>query len=293
MNKGATIKTVIIGAVLAFCIAGVWMVSAEQIDSTETAERIIETEQNVPNSEFDAEKVYKEIVIENPVHFGRTVPAWNKYEGIEVTSFDEAINDAENAGSETAEGTADESGNADVIGTHIESEGDSETTEGTEYANEATEYNDAAQEIPVEEYVEEPVEDIPAPEESTFVEESVAEPEPIVEEPVAEEPVVEEPVDDGGWSYYGNCRITFYDAGPCCCGSYAYGPTASGVMPTIGRTVASGEDLPFGTEVMIDGNVYVVEDRGVDSGCFDVFVSTHEEALARGLYYMDVYVRWP
>ena len=93
------------------------------------------------------------------------------------------------------------------------------------------------------------------------------------------------------WVYYGNCRITHYDAGPCCCGDFATGCTASGVLATINHTVASGEDLPFGTEVLINGQIYVVEDRGVDPYQFDIFVSTHDEALAMGMYYTDVYVR--
>ena len=57
------------------------------------------------------------------------------------------------------------------------------------------------------------------------------------------------------------------------------------------HTAAAGEDLPFGTELLIDGQVYVVEDRGVPSGCVDIFVDSHEEAEMRGLYYTDVYVR--
>ena len=94
------------------------------------------------------------------------------------------------------------------------------------------------------------------------------------------------------WVYYGNCRITHYDAGPCCCGEFATGCTASGVLATINHTVASGEDLPFGTEVLINDQIYVVEDRGVGSYEFDIFVSDHETALAMGMYYTDVYVRW-
>lgn len=101
----------------------------------------------------------------------------------------------------------------------------------------------------------------------------------------AEDPVLTD------WVYYGNCRITHYDAGACCCGEFATGCTASGVLATINHTVASGEDLPFGTEVLINGQIYVVEDRGVDPYQFDIFVSTHDEAVAMGMYYTDVYVR--
>ena len=94
------------------------------------------------------------------------------------------------------------------------------------------------------------------------------------------------------WQYYGNCRITHYDAGPCCCGEWATGCTASGVLATTHHTVASGPDLPFGTEVMINGEVYVVEDRGVDEYQIDIFVEDHLQALELGMYYADVFVRW-
>ena len=90
-------------------------------------------------------------------------------------------------------------------------------------------------------------------------------------------------------SYWGKCRITFYCPCSQCCGSWG-NATASGVMPTPGRTVANGS-LPFGTVVVIDGAEYVVEDRGVGSDQFDIFVTDHQEALSRGLYYTDVYVK--
>ena len=87
---------------------------------------------------------------------------------------------------------------------------------------------------------------------------------------------------------YGNCRITFYCPCSACCGSWG-NATASGVMPTANHTVANGS-LPFGTRVEIDGVEYVVEDRGVGGDQFDIFVNDHGEALARGLYYTDVYL---
>ena len=88
-------------------------------------------------------------------------------------------------------------------------------------------------------------------------------------------------------AYYGNCRITFYCTGSCCNGGYT--GTASGAPLTPYVTVANG-DLPFGTQVLIDGQVYVVQDRGVGAQQFDVCVASHAEADARGLYYTDVYI---
>ena len=90
-------------------------------------------------------------------------------------------------------------------------------------------------------------------------------------------------------TYYGNCRITFYDVGPCCCGEFANGYTASGEEAIVGWTCANGA-LDFGTLVMIDGHIYCVTDRGVNGDEFDILVSSHEEALQRGLYYADVYI---
>lgn len=91
------------------------------------------------------------------------------------------------------------------------------------------------------------------------------------------------------WQYYGNCRITFYDTGACCCGDFANGYTANGEEAIVGWTCANGA-LPFGTMVMIDGQVLCVTDRGVGADEFDILVGSHEEAEQRGLYYADVYI---
>lgn len=95
------------------------------------------------------------------------------------------------------------------------------------------------------------------------------------------------------WIYYGNCRITHYCPCASCCGEYATGYTANGSLATEGRTVATGEDIPFGTEVMIGDQVYIAEDRGVGYGEIDVFVNDHQTALNMGQYYTDVYIRYP
>ena len=87
---------------------------------------------------------------------------------------------------------------------------------------------------------------------------------------------------------YGTCRITFYCHCATCNGR-AGANCASGVQPTVNHTVANGA-LPFGTRLMIDGQEYVVEDRGVGDFEIDIFVASHEEALQRGLYYRDVYI---
>ena len=90
--------------------------------------------------------------------------------------------------------------------------------------------------------------------------------------------------------YLGIWTVTFYCNCEICCGQWAGGPTASGTMPTAGWTIACGEDIPFGTILLINGHEYCCEDRGVPSGCVDIFVGSHEEAEALGLYYTDVYL---
>ena len=106
------------------------------------------------------------------------------------------------------------------------------------------------------------------------------------------EPAEEAEETGDGWEFYGTAFITHYCPCELCCGVYSSGYTSSGTWATEGRTVAAGYDIPIGTEVLINGNVYVVEDRGVGDGCFDIFVNDHNYALALGAYYTDVYVRW-
>lgn len=70
-------------------------------------------------------------------------------------------------------------------------------------------------------------------------------------------------------------------------------PTASGAMPTVGRTVACNF-LPFGTEVEINGHIYVVEDTGsieyLGYNTIDIFVDSYEEAIQLGRYKTEMRV---
>lgn len=68
--------------------------------------------------------------------------------------------------------------------------------------------------------------------------------------------------------------------------------TASGTTPTEGRTIAADTSiLPFGTQVVIGGVVYTVEDSGsgVSGNHIDIFFATHAKALAFGRKVMKVY----
>lgn len=83
-------------------------------------------------------------------------------------------------------------------------------------------------------------------------------------------------------------EVTHYCACSKCCGSNADGITASGKSVAIGM-VAMSSHYPFGTQIMIGGTMYTVEDRG-GSGIennihrVDIFVPDHKEALRLGRY---------
>lgn len=109
-------------------------------------------------------------------------------------------------------------------------------------------------------------------------------------EPMPEPEQVYE-TNNGGWQYYGVCTITHYCPCEKCCGQWASGYTASGTLATAYRTCAA--DLPFGTEVMINGQVWIVEDRGVGGMWIDLFVGDHDLAYQLGIYEADVYIRYP
>ena len=84
---------------------------------------------------------------------------------------------------------------------------------------------------------------------------------------------------------------------PCtiCCGKNANGITATGTTATANRTVAvdaSNPIVPVGTQVIINGVLYTVEDTGNFSSYgvdFDIFYDTHSEALAHGHQTVSAY----
>ncbi len=88
-------------------------------------------------------------------------------------------------------------------------------------------------------------------------------------------------------TYLGNFKLTAYCNCASCCGT-AGNYTASGTMPAAGRTVAMA-GVPFGTQLLINGTVYTVEDRGTAYGHVDIYHNSHSAALSFGLQYADVY----
>ncbi len=92
----------------------------------------------------------------------------------------------------------------------------------------------------------------------------------------------------------GQFVITAYCTCRVCCGVYSGGNrTASGTVPTSNRTIAVDTNvIPFRTKVVINGQVYVAEDRGgaIKGKRIDMFFMTHREALRWGRRTMTVYL---
>lgn len=82
--------------------------------------------------------------------------------------------------------------------------------------------------------------------------------------------------------------VTHYCACTKCCGPNAQGITASGKNVAVGM-VAMSSYYPFGTQIMINGTMYTVEDRGgsgIENSIYrvDIYVPDHNEALRLGRY---------
>lgn len=87
-----------------------------------------------------------------------------------------------------------------------------------------------------------------------------------------------------------------YCSCPLCCGIWSGGPTASGVYPTAGHTLAvdaSDPFVPLGTKVVMNGVEYVVEDTGSFASYgvqFDVYYADHAAAAAHGRQTWEAYL---
>lgn len=91
----------------------------------------------------------------------------------------------------------------------------------------------------------------------------------------------------------GTFRITHYCPCSICCGPWANGITSTGVTAVTNRTIAvDPTQIPYGSKVVINGQVYVAEDCGgaIKTNCIDIYVATHEEGESKGVYYTDVYL---
>lgn len=95
---------------------------------------------------------------------------------------------------------------------------------------------------------------------------------------------------DGIEGYVGEFLLTGYCPCASCCDKID-GQTASGAYATSNHTIAADSRFDFGTELVIDGQVYTVEDRGgaIKGNRIDVFFDTHSEALDFGKKYVSIY----
>ena len=90
----------------------------------------------------------------------------------------------------------------------------------------------------------------------------------------------------------GEFKLTAYCSCSECCGIWSGSPTASGEMPMVNHTIAVDTSvIPFGTKVMINGNIYIAEDTGsaIIGNRIDIYMSSHNEALNFGVQYAEVF----
>lgn len=74
----------------------------------------------------------------------------------------------------------------------------------------------------------------------------------------------------------------------------AYGITKSGVKAVEGVTVAADPKvIPLGTEIIIDGHDYLVQDIGgaIKGNRIDVYFDSHQEALEFGVQHKEIFMK--
>ena len=125
---------------------------------------------------------------------------------------------------------------------------------------------------------------------------------------ISEDPSTEKPTDglpqdkaiyvngEASGTYLGTFWITAYCPCPICCGEYSNmdnPTTASGAPAVEGVTCAAPSNFEFGTELIVDGHTYTVQDRGgaINGNHLDIYFSSHQAALNFATGYYDVYVK--
>ena len=94
-----------------------------------------------------------------------------------------------------------------------------------------------------------------------------------------------------GYEFLGTYLTTGYCSCARCCGK-TNGITASGTVARANHTIAADTGvLPFGSQIVMNGQVYTVEDRGsaIRGHRIDIYFASHQEALNYGKRYVDVY----
>ena len=83
----------------------------------------------------------------------------------------------------------------------------------------------------------------------------------------------------------GNFIITHYCPCSICCGPWRDGITSTGATAVTNRTIAVDPTvIPYGSKVVINGQVYVAEDCGgaIKNNHIDIYVGSHAEAETKG-----------
>ena len=124
-----------------------------------------------------------------------------------------------------------------------------------------------------------------------------------VEESVEKTPIkamievdeVEAEASSEGWVSLGTYTVTAYcgEDYPHICNNGDATRTATGATPQANHTIAvDPRQIPFGSELMIDGVVYVAEDCGgaIKQKRVDIFFDTHEQALNYGTKRKEVFI---
>ena len=93
----------------------------------------------------------------------------------------------------------------------------------------------------------------------------------------------------------GVCKLSAYcrENYPHICNNGDSSSTATGTIPTAGRTIAvDPKVIPYGSKVIINGQTYIAEDcgGGIKGNRVDILFNTHKEALNFGIQYAEVYV---
>lgn len=101
--------------------------------------------------------------------------------------------------------------------------------------------------------------------------------------------------DTGKWKSLGTFTITHY-----CCEKYPHicnaGPpykTATGTTPHVGGCAVDPKVIPLGSYIKINDVVYHAEDTGgaIKQNRIDIVVPTHKEALQKGKYKAEVFLK--
>lgn len=209
----------------------------------------------------------------------------------EAAALTAQINSADNSIAQLiqqaeAEKAAQERAEAEAAAAE-EASGEEDTTEEDTagYEEDTTEENYTEENNTEENHTEENDESQDSGEDTSDAEESSESTEDSSD--ASEDQSSSESTNSGQGKYLGNFTLTAYCNCAQCCGT-AGNLTASGTVPAAGRTVAMA-GVPFGTQLLINGNVYTVEDLGTPYGHVDIFFDNHSDALSFGLQSAEVY----